>query len=195
MLNTSTPFAKAIFELFTQLEELIQTQTNEPGACRAYLFGGCAVHIHTNARGSSDVDVELEAMKKGLKLDELVLKLDPVFYDDPEAGQEVLYYDETFNPTLAPLHEDYQQDAIPLEIRNNSPLWVYVVTKADLAVSKLGRFGGQDILDIHTLFDHGLEVESFRKRAEAAIRYAVGNETELTGRMNHVISSYKPITG
>src|SRR5690606_35005241 len=126
MLNTSTPFAKAIFELFTQLEELIQTQTNEPGACRAYLFGGCAVHIHTNARGSSDVDVELEAMKKGLKLDELVLKLDPVFYDDPEAGQEVLYYDETFNPTLAPLHEDYQQDAIPLEIRNNSPLWVYM---------------------------------------------------------------------
>src|SRR5690606_19079803 len=34
MLNTSTPFAKAIFELFTQLEDLIRTQTNEPGACR-----------------------------------------------------------------------------------------------------------------------------------------------------------------
>src|SRR5690554_6258734 len=164
MLHKDTPFAKAIFDMFTQLEERILEVTQQPGACRAYLFGGCAVHIHTKSRGSSDVDVEIEGLR-ALKKNDILINLAPVYFEDPEAGMEMLFFDETFTPTLSPLHEDYQEDAIPLETREDSPLWVYVVTKEDLAVSKLGRYGEQDIDDILTLFDHGLDIEAFRTRA------------------------------
>ena len=162
------------------------------GTCRAYIFGGCALHLHTKARGSSDLDVELEAAKK-VSIGELVLELDDIFYDDPDTGPSSIVLDETFNPTLAPLHELYQEEAIRLNPNeDSSPLEVYVVQKVDLAISKLGRYGDQDIDDIHTLFSHGLDIEEFRKRALEASKYYVGNVSTLISHIEHVINTFKP---
>jgi hypothetical protein len=60
----------------------------------------------------------------------------------------------------------------------------------DLAVSKLGRYGDQDIDEIHTLFDHGLSIEEFKNRAEEARKYFPGNLDRLTGNITHVIKTY-----
>lgn len=185
-----TPMAKAIFEMFDNLADFLEDRGAKPGSCKAYIFGGCALHLHTNARGSSDLDIELEAMER-ISPDELVLALDEVFFDDPETGPSSIVFDPNFTPTLAPLHEDYQEDAIWLN-RNeeDSPIWVYLVQKVDLAVSKLGRYGDQDIDDIHTLFDHGLSIEEFKYRAEEARKYFPGNLNRLTGNITHVIKTY-----
>ncbi|OJS98108.1 hypothetical protein BEE62_17580 [Marinobacter nauticus] len=185
-----TPMAKAIFEMFDNLANFLEDRGAKPGSCKAYIFGGCALHLHTNARGSSDLDIELEAMDR-ISPNELVLALDEVFFDDPETGPSSIVFDPNFTPTLAPLHEDYQEDAIWLN-RNeeDSPVWVYLVQKVDLAISKLGRYGDQDIDDIHTLFDHGLSIEEFKYRAEEARKYFPGNLDRLTGNITHVIKTY-----
>lgn len=189
-IYTDTPMAKAIFEMFDNLADFLEDRGAKPGSCKAYIFGGCALHLHTNARGSSDLDIELEAMER-ISPDELVLALDEVFFDDPETGPSSIVFDPNFTPTLAPLHEDYQEDAIWLN-RNEeeSPIWVYLVQKVDLAVSKLGRYGDQDIDDIHTLFDHGLSIDEFKYRAEEARKYFPGNLDRLTGNITHVIKTY-----
>ncbi len=185
-----TPMAKAIFEMFDNLADFLEDRGAQSGSCKAYIFGGCALHLHTNARGSSDLDIELEAMER-ISPNELVLAVNEVFFDDPETGPSSIVFDPNFTPTLAPLHEDYQEDAIWLN-RNeeDSPIWVYLVQKVDLAVSKLGRYGDQDIDDIHTLFDHGLSIEEFKCRAEEARKYFPGNLDRLTGNITHVIKTY-----
>lgn len=182
--------ARAIFEMFDNLANFLEDRGAKPGSCKAYIFGGCALHLHTNARGSSDLDVELEAMDR-ISPNELVLALDEVFFDDPETGPSSIVFVPNFTPALAPLHEDYQEDAIWLNWNEeDSPVWVYLVQKVDLAVSKLGRYGDQDIDDIHTLFDHGLSIEEFKYRAEETRKYFPGNLDRLTGNITHVIKAY-----
>ena len=98
-----------------------------------------------------------------------------------------------FNPMLGPLHEDYQDSAIQLQTRHkNSPLWIYVVTAEDLAISKLGRFGEQDRQDILTLLRKNcMTVDSFYTKASEAINYYVGNTSVATGNLEHVIRLYR----
>jgi len=55
-LYTDTPMGKAVLELVENLSYLLAEKGNPPGTCRAYIFGGCALHLHTKARGSSDLD-------------------------------------------------------------------------------------------------------------------------------------------
>lgn len=99
-----------------------------------------------------------------------------------------LLYDRTFTPTLGPLHEDYQDDAIQIATRMKpSPLWLYVVTPADLAVSKLGRFGERDIEDILTLIRLGkLTIDDFLERAREAAKYYVGNPATINSHIEHI---------
>ena len=68
-----------------------------------------------------------------------------------------------------------------------SPLWLYVVTPADLAISKLGRFGEQDIEDILTLIRlKKLSINEFLERANEAADYYVGNITAIKGNIDHI---------
>lgn len=62
-LFTNTPMGRAIIDAMLEVNAAISEQVAdaEPGTYRAYIFGGAALHIHTNARGSSDIDVELQA--------------------------------------------------------------------------------------------------------------------------------------
>ena len=65
-LYTDTPLASAIFELFEKFNEKLVIHLNEAqthGAIKAFIFGGCAIHLFTNVRGSDDVDIdELKAL-------------------------------------------------------------------------------------------------------------------------------------
>ena len=109
-----------------------------------------------------------------------------------DSTRHILAYDVKFTPMLGPLHEDYQDDDIRLQNRScDSPLWTYVVTPEDLAVSKLGRFGAQDIDDILTLLSmKKMTLDGFYKRATDAIDYYVGNKTTATGNLNHIVRLY-----
>lgn len=191
MLYTETPFAKAIFELFEGLAEQLKEHGHDtPGCCRAFIFGGCAMHLHTNIRTSSDLDAQLEeapdVKRQALRL---LSEVVPVDFDDVQKGPIVLVFDETFNPALAPMHEDFDRRAIPLEVNNDSPVWVYLIAKCDLAISKLGRYGDIDQSDIQALFAAGLSVDEFRQLVLELNDYAVG-QSGLCSKMQHAISVY-----
>lgn len=144
------------------------------------------MHILTNSRGSGDIDVEFSAAHH-VQISELKFNISPVVYTIKGTKLRLLY-DKTFSPTLGPLHEDYQDDAIQIATRMHpSPLWLYVVTPADLAVSKLGRFGDRDIEDILTLIKlKKLPINEFLKRAKEAAEYYVGNTAAIKGNIDHI---------
>ena len=185
-LYLNTPLAQAVLKFFNRAEEDLFKIQLPPGSIKAYLFGGCAMHILTNSRGSGDIDVEFSAARH-VKDSDLKFNVSPIVYS-VQKEKFWLYYDETFSPTLGPLHENYQDDAIQIETRMRpSPLWFYVVSPADLAVSKLGRFGDRDIEDILTLIKlKKLSIDDFLDRASEAAEYYVGSESTIKSYINYI---------
>jgi hypothetical protein len=190
-LYTETPLSKAIFSFFSYIAKDIKKVTSKPGSYRAYIFGGCAFHIHTNARGSNDIDVEFNAAR-WMTSKEVIISKPSITYMNG-AIERTLAFDSKFNTMLGPLHENYQTDAIQLQRKlSDSPLWIYVVTPEDLATSKLGRYSERDRDDILTLLQlKKMSVDSFYKRATEAIDYYVGNKTAVTNSLIQVINMYK----
>lgn len=56
-IKPDTALGQALVDFFEVLEPIYAG--GDHGVFRAIVFGGCAVHIHTKARGSADVDVEI----------------------------------------------------------------------------------------------------------------------------------------
>ena len=54
-----TPLGLAILRLFGDLGERLAERHLPRDAVRAYLFGGCAVHIYAAARTTSEVNVDV----------------------------------------------------------------------------------------------------------------------------------------
>ncbi|MEZ5477941.1 MAG: DUF6036 family nucleotidyltransferase [Thiolinea sp.] len=163
-----TPLAKAIFTLLNQLDETFARYS--AGSLRAYIFGGCALHIHTKARGSNDLDVALEAAER-LRPDELSFQLDPVYFDDELGLPSLLELDTQFNTALASVSPDYQERAILLA-GGERALYVYLVAAVDLAVSKLARLAEDDMQDIRCLFQAGgFTLTEFERVAQSALDY------------------------
>lgn len=189
-LYLETPLSKAVLKFFSHLESDIKETTTKPGSVKAYLFGGCAFHIHTNARGSNDIDVEFNSAKWVTGKDVVISKQFVTYQDEGVRRQVSL--DSNFTPMLGPLHEDYTEDAIQLQTRfKDSPLWIYVVTPEDLAVSKLGRYSERDRDDILTLLRRNkMTLDSFENRAAEAISYYVGNASVVKSHLRQVISMY-----
>lgn len=159
-----TPFGQAILKIFANLESILRDEEKNlpPGFVRAYLFGGAAIHLYTQARTSRDVDAELTWYD-----DNGII----VYYSD-ETGEHILALDTNFNTGLVVLHPDYKADAIPLKCPPDSPLWVYVVAPVDLAVSKIKRFVEIDREDIRKLAEVGLvSPEDFERRVNEAVLY------------------------
>ncbi len=57
MSYTETSFSQAIFQMFENLDSfLVENYTDLPNnteAIKVYLFGGCAVHLHTGSRATN----------------------------------------------------------------------------------------------------------------------------------------------
>lgn len=145
-----TPMYRAILQLFANLAEDLAERDLPEHSVHAYVFGGCAVHMHTQSRASSDVDVEFDYddMVKASEVRLVLGQLPPVYYDDPATGPSQLIWDANFNTTFGPLHEDYQERAQVIERAPGSPVVVWLPGAEDIALSKLGRFAAVDQNDI-----------------------------------------------
>ena len=76
-IQLSTPLGEAVARLFSRALPLLEGQA--PGAMKVFIFGGCGVHLLTHARGSADIDAEVEEVRI-LRRDGLVAVLaDPEF--------------------------------------------------------------------------------------------------------------------
>ena len=107
-------------------------------------------------------------------------------YRDEDGSARLLYFDRQYNDTLGLMHEDAQDDSIPLTLEgiDSRVLDVRILTPADLAVSKLGRFSDQDRADIAALARRGLvSVTQLERRALEALEIYVGDTERLRGNI------------
>ncbi len=146
-----------------------------------YLAGGMAVHLYTGSRATTDVDAEFSAR--------VLLPTDLVVSVELENGEmENLYIDTNYNSTFALMHEDYQDDCVPVDIGGKF-LAVKVLSPVDLAVSKLARFAHNDQEDIAALAKHGIfNAAQIEQRAESALVGYIGNQTMLRLNLRDALS-------
>lgn len=180
---------QAILNSMAQVNDSITEQISnaQPGAYKAYVFGGAAVHIHTNHRGSADIDVELSAVKH-LDLSDIV-----VMFEDEDGEPQILTIDPNFTSTISGiLNENYEDNAILLWDTEDSPLKAYVVAPLDLAVSKLDRLAQNDQDDILALFKRGcFTADRLEEYALEALSYAIGEPTRLHGNIEYMVSQLR----
>lgn len=163
VLHTDTALAGGLRTLFQQLVgRLGLTQ-----ALKVYLAGGMAVHLYTATRVTTDVDAEFGA-RVALPSD---MVTDVILED---GTPQVVYLDTNYNSTFALMHEDYLDDAIPVDL-GVDPIQVYVLSPVDLVVSKIARLADNDKDDIAALVRMGLTTpDEIERRATSAMVGYVG---------------------
>jgi len=161
--HTQTSIALGLRELLLQLEQRLALRR----PVNVYLAGGMAVHLYTAQRVTTDVDAEFGA--RVLLPNDLVVSI-----TQEDGSPQVIYLDTNYNPSFALMHEDYQQDALPVELGLHS-LRLHVLSPVDLAVSKIARLADNDREDIQALVRLGLTTAAaIEARAEQAIGGFVG---------------------
>lgn len=142
---------------------------------RMFVGGGVAVHYYTGARPTRDVDaVFSHRMLLPADLD--------VNYVDATGAARLLYFDRQYNDSFGLLHENANDDSIPIRLDGVDPgkLDVRLLSPLDVAVSKLARFADHDRTDIRALAEAGLITERrLRRRAEEALAAYVGNTADV----------------
>jgi hypothetical protein len=191
-----SPLTIALLKLFQELEDwiLANHQHLPHGAVKAFIFGGCAFHIHTNARGSNDIDAEIQSIKQ-LKKEDIFLFLEnnDVEYLDNNNLETNLEFDSGFNTSLASIDPDYEDRVIPLAY--DSIVEVYLVSGLDLAVSKLARLSDRDIEDITELYlRNKFLLEEFEKSANNAKEYYATPE-QLDSNIRYMVSLLSELRG
>jgi hypothetical protein len=170
-------FLAAFSELAGRIANTLTTVPKRTLPIRMYVAGGAALHFYTGHRLSDDIDASFShriALPDDLE----------VSYKGADGTAELLYFDRQYNDTLGLLHEDAYDDSIPLTLAGVDPglLDVRLLSPLDLAVSKLGRFSGQDREDIVALARLKLvNSGGLRQRAHAAIAGYVGDTNRVQG--------------
>ena len=172
-----TPLAKGLRELFKLLESRLALDR----PLNVYLAGGMAVHLYTGARVTTDVDAEFGSR--------IYLPSDLVVDVKLEDGSiQPVYFDSNYNASFALLHEDYLEDAIPIDL-GLAQIRLHVLTPLDLAVSKIARFADNDKEDIAELVRLGLtNADEIEKRASAALNGYVGGMAMLRVNLQDAVA-------
>jgi Nucleotidyltransferase of unknown function (DUF6036) len=162
--HTDTALAEGLRKLFVELEGRLSLRQS----LLVYLAGGMAVHLYTGQRVTNDVDAEFAA--RVLLPNDLMVE---VIKED--GTPSLLYLDTNYNPMFSLLHENYQDDAIALEL-GLAYLSIRVLAPVDLAVSKIARFASNDREDIGALVRLGFtSAEAIAQRANEALETYIGN--------------------
>jgi len=175
--NARPEYLAALREILHRIATSLSGSPPRALPVRMYLAGGAALHLYTGERVSRDIDATFShriALPENLE----------VAYRDADGAARLLYFDRQYNDTLGLLHEDAYEDSVPLALEgiDSTALQVRVVSALDLAVSKLGRFSGQDQEDITTLARHKLiNSAALRRRADDALRSYLGDTTRIQG--------------
>ncbi|CAG9164192.1 DUF6036 family nucleotidyltransferase [Cupriavidus pampae] len=174
---THTALAEGLRELMTQLEGRLSLQK----PLTVYLAGGMAVHLYTASRVTTDVDAEF-AGRVMLPQDLLVdVKLE-------NGVTQAIYLDTNYNPTFALMHEDYQEDSIPVDL-GLKQIRVRVLSPTDLAVSKIARLAENDREDIRALVSERLtSAAEIEERATEALGGYVGGIEMLRANLRDAVA-------
>jgi hypothetical protein len=144
---------------------------------KMFVAGGAALHFYTGERVSRDIDA---VFSRRIALPD---DLD-IAYRDADGAARLLYFDRQYSDTLSLMHEDAQDDSIPLSLEGIEAgvLDVRLLTPLDLAVSKIGRFTEHDRSDIASLARYQLiSSAALRQRAQEALVCYVGSIDRVRG--------------
>jgi Nucleotidyltransferase of unknown function (DUF6036) len=173
-------YVAAFTELVRRIAAPLQELPRRVLPIKMYVAGGAAVHLYTGRRISNDVDAVFSRR--------ITLPSDlEIAYQDPDGAARLLYFDRQYNDTFALMHEDANDDSVPLTLKHldASVLDVRLLSPLDLAVSKISRFASHDRGDIMALAEEGLiKSATLRRRSEEAIQNYVGNLDSLNGSIN-----------
>ena len=182
VFHTHTALAGGLRDLLRQLEERLSLR--DP--VNVYLAGGMAVHLYTADRVTSDVDAEFGA-RVHLPHDLMV----EVALED--GTWQLVYLDTNYNPSFALMHEDYQDDAIPVDFGMDR-IRVHVLSPVDLAVSKIARLADNDKEDIAALVRLGLTgADEIERRATSALAGYVGGQAMLLPNLRDAVDLARQI--
>lgn len=167
-LHVHTALAVGLRELLRQLEDRLALSR----PVNVYLAGGMAVHLYTADRVTTNVDAEFG--------ERVFVPSDLMVEVTLEDGRsQLVYFDTNYNPTFALMHEDYLDDAVPVDMGLD---WmrVHVLSPVDLAVSKIARLADNDKEDIKALVRLGLtNADDIEQRATSALSGFVGGQAML----------------
>lgn len=190
VFHTRTALAEGLRALFKQLEERLSLRS----PVNVYLAGGMAVHLYTGSRVTTDVDAEFGSrifIPNDLMVD--------VTLED--GTQELVYFDTNYNSSFALMHEDYLDDAIPLDL-GVEQIRLHILSPVDLAVSKIARFSDNDKEDIAALVRLGLTTaDEIERRATSAVAGYVGGLAMLRVNLLNAVALArhvelkKPVSG
>jgi hypothetical protein len=175
MPYTQTAFSQAIFKMFDNLDFwLAKNYADLPNnSLTVYIFGGCALHLHTGVRTSNDVDAELKSIPQLKPIHTLEKVIQSVDFDDEQGFPRSLDWDGAFQPSIAPIDPLYEDRATLIHTTQSGLIFIYLVSAVDIAVSKLGRLESVDRDDIQALYREGLfSKQEFLDTAEEAYKYS-----------------------
>jgi len=173
------PVGAALRHLFAQLQE----ELDLCGPLRVYLAGGMAMYLYVGKRATDDVDAEFAAR---VLVPDLI---SPV----GEEGWGELYFDTNYNSSFALLHENYQDDALTVDL---GLTWIdlRVLTPLDLAISKIARYAPVDREDIADLIRAGLTSASeIEARARDALAGYIGRKEDVLHKLDHALDMARRI--
>jgi hypothetical protein len=176
-------YVAAFREIVTRIAATLAGVGRQSVPVRMYVAGGAAMHLYTGERVSEDVDA---TFSRRLALPEDL----EVAYRDADGAGRVLYFDRQYNDSFALLHENANEDSLPLELEGIDPaiLDVRLLSPVDLAVSKISRLSDQDRGDIVTLARRGLvDAKGVRRRAEETVGGFVGDVERVRNSIEIVI--------
>ena len=152
----------------------------------AYLAGGMAVHLYTGKRVTKDADVEFSA--RVLVPNDLAVRV-----QDDDGVVKLLHVDTNYNPMFSLLHQDYQQDALEVDL-GLIHLRLFVLRPVDLAVSKIARFAPIDREDIQDLVAAGLVTSSeIDVRGREALEGYIGNVSAVSLNLRDAVAMARNI--
>ncbi|MHC8298074.1 DUF6036 family nucleotidyltransferase [Pseudomonas sp. ZS1P83] len=197
-VNSNTALGQALISMFKSVELELVGERAEPGAVKVIVFGGCAVHLYTHHRVSTDVDAEIyyANLPQSLHLHTLLAEVPEQFVDEQSGRLMELNYDLQYNTSFGPIHEDYWERSLPLtDFSVESPLHVHIAAPVDIAISKLGRATDQDIGDVMALLRAGFILTTeLRRLALQAIDVYVGNKEPSTSVLTNILQDYLETT-
>ena len=170
-LDLRDAYQRALAEVLSRVEKALQSGPAGAFPVRMYIAGGAALHLHTGARVTQDVDATFS--RRVVLSDEI-----EVSYRDADGRARLMYLDRNYNDSLGLLHENAYRDSMPVDVPGIDArrLEVKVLAPVDLAVTKLARLTDVDRGDIETLARKGLiDSARLRKRAEEALGGYVGD--------------------
>ena len=93
------------------------------------IAGGVAVNFYCGSRATADVDA---SFSRRIALPEDLV----VPYETPDGKLLTVHLDTNYNTTFAVMHEDYEQDAIAVELKDfvGKNIKLYLLSPVDLVV-------------------------------------------------------------